>query len=81
MMRICPTMTRRLGMLEAATETKLKTCCEGSETALFLSGRAASRAATPALWCEYLQPIICLGKRLKEVFQPANLGRKDLKKF
>ena len=54
---------------------------KGSETALFLSGRAASRAATPALWCEYLQPIICPGKRLKEVFQPANLGGKDLKKF
>lgn len=81
MMRICPTTMRRLGMLEAATETKLKTCCEGSETALFLSGKAVNRAATPALWCMYLQPIICLVKHVEEVFQPANLGGKDLKKF
>lgn len=49
MMKIYPIMMRRRGMLEAATETKLKTCCEGSEMALFLSGRAVNRAATPAL--------------------------------
>ena len=65
-------MTRRLGMLGAATETKLKTCCEGSETALFLSGKAVNRAATPALWCMYLQPIIYLSWETPQGSIPAS---------
>lgn len=74
-MRICPTMMRRHGTSEAATETKLKTYCEGSEMAHFLSGKAVSKAATPALWCMYLQQTIsCVQHFLKEVFQPAGQG-------
>lgn len=54
-------------MSEAATETKLKTYCGGNETALFWSGKAVNRVATPALSCMYLQQVLSLVKYLKAV--------------
>lgn len=67
-------MMRRHGTSEAATETKLKTYCGGNEMAHFLSGKAVSKAATPAPWCMYLQQTISHVQHFLEVFQPAGQG-------